>query len=993
MHAPDAHLASATWLYLGGPSGALHCLARRDNVSPLWCLLLAGAAEVAAITTPEPDTQLPRRGLRVGALRALHNWRLFCDFIAVHPQYHRVPALSIYLSAVAEWIEQLAAEVGQSLDALWLQGDWDALSGPFDEHESSRIAFWRWSADSRLALVQGGDPLQLHEITQVVDFESLQDWVRGFGLNSLEHPYFHSLAQEEAFEAQGTPFADFQQAEALPFDPWCEHNFRPREQAGLFGLVDDDGAWHEPPQWQEIRPDAGSLVRVWVRRDALWGLLQIEPTAELLFAPQFDAVVDSAAGELCVASLNGRQGLLDIALRHWRLPPEHEELRRECSGLLRVRQGERLGYLDEDGQVLCAPRYQQTRPFGGSQLFEAQGVAWVVEAGRWGLIDTGCRELQPCQFERVEFREEHDQRGWRVWRDGHQGWVNAAGVLVVPCQWDEVDCFEPYQHACAAEGIYRVQRAGRHGLLPSRGDWCIPCEYEDIEPLGVGPGAPPLPEDALRQAAEPEQGDLAVYIADGDTGQSRLLIRVRNAQGEGVIDEAGRQIVPPAAWRIAAIGNQNLRWLRLEDEQSHYQLWCVERCAPALPGWHAGVDVLDLPGQTLLLSFAESAPRDSDCSLEFWTTEGVPALAGRFIGLLGEVLYDCRLRNDQRELLLTHWRRGEPVEACEILADGGTRAVFIQPGQAPLVANEEWQRRYRQGDLNAALALSRHCETRAQAYQWARRACGLDELAGQASAATWLQLIELSLQGAGDLYEARDWVERGLAAMPELDERARLWLCAGRLWLNPAAGRVDAERAHQALECVQRFSDQQDAEHIESRYYLGHYWYEGLGGTVDRNQARELWRSAAADGHAPACEALLRLLIDDAHAQVNSDAAGQCLEEALYHARQFLAHPQHGVASTTLMAIRYQLGELLLVCEPVAWEEAEKVLHQAAEAGHAQAMGLLAEKIYRDRASPLKRAGAATHWAWRYAAAQGLLATADKGWRRWLFALVWWLRG
>lgn len=93
------------------------------------------------------------------------------------------------------------------------------------------------------------------------------------------------------------------------------------------------------------------------------------------------------------------------------------------------------------------------------------------------------------------------------------------------------------------------------------------------------------------------------------------------------------------------------------------------------------------------------------------------------------------------------------------------------------------------------------------------------------------------------------------------------------------------------------------------------------------------------------------------------------------------------------MAMRYQLGELLLACEPVAWEEAEQVLHQAAEAGYPQAMGLLAEKIYRDRASPLKSAGAATHWAWRYAAAQGLLASADKGSRRWLFALVWWLRG
>ena len=56
------------------------------------------------------------------------------------------------------------------------------------------------------------------------------------------------------------------------------------------------------------------------------------------------------------------------------------------------------------------------------------------------------------------------------------------------------------------------------------------------------------------------------------------------------------------------------------------------------------------------------------------------------------------------------------------------------------------------------------------------------------------------------------------------------------------------------------------------------------------------------------------------------------------------------------------------------------------------AMGLLSEAVYRNPASPLRNLRQALHWAWRYAVAQRLLASAERGWRRWLFALVWYLR-
>ena len=67
----QAQLASAAWLHIGGASGAPRCLARREDVSPLWCLLLAGATVMPAVTVPEPATEVPRQGLRVEVEQAL----------------------------------------------------------------------------------------------------------------------------------------------------------------------------------------------------------------------------------------------------------------------------------------------------------------------------------------------------------------------------------------------------------------------------------------------------------------------------------------------------------------------------------------------------------------------------------------------------------------------------------------------------------------------------------------------------------------------------------------------------------------------------------------------------------------------------------------------------------------------------------------------------------------------------------------------------------
>ena len=328
-----------------------------------------------------------------------------------------------------------------------------------------------------------------------------------------------------------------------------------------------------------------------------------------------------------------------------------------------------------------------------------------------------------------------------------------------------------------------------------------------------------------------------------------------------------------------------------------------------------------------------------------------------------------------------------PTDVGQVPNDGDAwlPETIAEPAQP---SAEQYRQRYLQGDLQAALALAQQCDDEQQALHWARCACGLEDVAGQPVAAAWLWLAELALRGVGDLREARRWVELAAAAYPQLHEQGRLQLCIGRLWLDPAAGEPDARRAFQALQAVQRYCSHDDAEYAQSLYWLGLCWHRGQGCAVDHERAREAWRVASADGHGLATEALVQLLASEADAQADPQAAAELWEEALHHARQFLeVHGQQAPAS-----LRRLLGEWLLSFAPVAWEEAHELLLQAAEAGDAQAMGLLSEAVYRDPASPLRNLRQALHWAWRYAVAQGLLVSAERGWRRWLFALVWYLR-
>ncbi len=254
----ESERPSAAWLYLGGEGIEPRCLATDAYVSPLWCLLLAGAEVVPAITPAQVEVQTPGNGLRLSLETAQDNWAQFDAYIRRHPQHNRVPAIGLCLDAVAAFLQRAAEASEGPLQALWLQGDLDAVSGPFDANTDSRIGFWKWNADTRLQALQAGT-VDLHDITLVLDYENLDEWVRAFGLDTLDHPWFRALAHLEGFAGLQVPFAELEApAEAKPLPVGLDEH----------DIALDPGPEHEPENELELDEPAPPPVSPgeWARR-------------------------------------------------------------------------------------------------------------------------------------------------------------------------------------------------------------------------------------------------------------------------------------------------------------------------------------------------------------------------------------------------------------------------------------------------------------------------------------------------------------------------------------------------------------------------------------------------------------------------------------------------------------------------------------------------------------------------------------------------------
>ena len=290
---------------------------------------------------------------------------------------------------------------------------------------------------------------------------------------------------------------------------------------GLYGLIDTAGAYVLPCEWNRIGSFQEGFAHV--EKDGKIGF--IDTTGALAIPCQWGTAGDFSEGLACV-SVDGLYGYIDRT-GELVIPCQWESASSFSEGLACVAREGRSVYIDTDGTIVIPDQWTvknpvagnaaesgSTGPFlegvaaasawyhddywygildrtGGITLFDkesglrwrdaandsfSEGLAPVVngnpnEAGtKYGYVDTAGEVIIPCQW---EYASKFSEGIARVRNDGLYGFIDTAGEYVSPCQWESSTTY-------FTDGVVAVRQNGLWGAIDATGELLIPCEYSSM---------------------------------------------------------------------------------------------------------------------------------------------------------------------------------------------------------------------------------------------------------------------------------------------------------------------------------------------------------------------------------------------------------------------------------------------------------------------------------------------------------------------------------
>ena len=103
-------------------------------------------------------------------------------------------------------------------------------------------------------------------------------------------------------------------------------------------------------------------------------------------------------------------------------------------------------------------------------FFQEEGLARVTLNGKYGFINEEGEEVIPPKYdEAYPFRKGLAA----VELNGKSGWINPEGTVVIPLKYDNAGNF--------SEGLAEVKLNGKWGLVNTKGEEVVPPEYTSIE--------------------------------------------------------------------------------------------------------------------------------------------------------------------------------------------------------------------------------------------------------------------------------------------------------------------------------------------------------------------------------------------------------------------------------------------------------------------------------------------------------------------------------
>ena len=118
----------------------------------------------------------------------------------------------------------------------------------------------------------------------------------------------------------------------------------------------------------------------------------------------------------------------------WLLPAEYDTWGLIRCGRILVKRGERLMYIDVQGNIVIDTDYEFANDF-------FSGQAWVKKDGKWGTIDTDGNVIAPITLAFDKLSPQNDGSAV-VCRDGKYGLIGPRGEEIIPTEYDN----SPFVH-------------------------------------------------------------------------------------------------------------------------------------------------------------------------------------------------------------------------------------------------------------------------------------------------------------------------------------------------------------------------------------------------------------------------------------------------------------------------------------------------------------------------------------------------------------------
>jgi hypothetical protein len=328
-----------------------------------------------------------------------------------------------------------------------------------------------------------------------------------------------------------------------------ENRFVPQAEDSIYALFINNGSLENYEQFVIQQLNNKNIKTAWLNlyhlATANFTVSEIEtfdknyssfPYRELLLRENFLATL-----HLMPVEVEDKTGFMDTISKTLRFKGDYVEALGFSGRYAAVLKDTLWGYVDRDGNMSIAPRYNEANDFINGFAVVGKGNCLEGEC-MYGIINQSGREILPIAYEEVyDFTTDglalvkHNEKGY--------GYVNRAGKFSIPLQFDDASDF--------SQGMAAVKKDLHWGFIDASGNVVIPFQFskagnfgESIAPVADSTGLWGYINTTGKWVIAPK-----FHFANSfENGKAYVQIKEKNKKGieitlEKTIDKTGAFIV------------------------------------------------------------------------------------------------------------------------------------------------------------------------------------------------------------------------------------------------------------------------------------------------------------------------------------------------------------------------------------------------------------------------------------------------------------------